>query len=756
LRCAAISLLCCLAIGGYAAPAAAPVAPKGTGNLVANGSFEVPGAGGLPSSWFPRIVQTPGNVAVANQFRGGHLSPYCLMLASKAAKVIYGAYSQPIDLPAGTQELLVSFYMRTERIPQPDAYVLLFKANFAEKEWQTPYVQSEDRAIPQSPGWSLVAWRFKIVPEAKQAVLAFRGMGDGAVYIDDVALRPYPQALACDVLAPGQVTSLSGERAISVQVKPTGAGAGQLTAALQLFWKGKTWTAWQQKFEAKSGETVVKGKYAFAFDQTCRGLLTVTGPGADEVYDAQAVRVPAMLDGHLTKPAFRGTVLRGVPCPRIEAAGMVNASDAIAGRTKVAARLAGSDRTATEGAGLERPTPGTWTASVDATNLLAGKYMMHVEATVDGKMCQMDLPVVVAPESDQQVGYDDTGTVWLNGKPRLPVGVYFAMAEEDLDKAKKAGYTFSVIPWQAASTATMDHAAKLGMKVLVHSRSFEFTFWEHATGKFGKHPGLMAWHLAGKPDADLNPPDTMIEVHNKLAELDPHHPIFTSLTMPSLMSEYAPGCDVVLVWTDPIPQSGPQAVGLLVDEARAAVAPRPVWAIIQTMGHAWSWERDLGKTGEGRPPTPEEHRCMRYLALVHGARGIIDYTYVMDASQRGENWMLTRDAPQLWTEITATNKEMAWIEPMVAGREWNPVELRVTQPVHVAYWKGKDFVLAMAVNTTGEKAACGFHMPPVAGAMLTDVLSGEKVVGTAGGDFGMQLEPYGVAVLAGRLAAAGK
>ncbi len=767
---AAISLVLCLTVGGYAAPAAttgaAPAKPvpgtpvgavvkSSTGNLLANGGFESPGAEGLPSSWYPdpHMAQQPEKVAVATQQRGGHMSPNCLMLACKASKVVYGAYSQPVDLPAGTQELIVSFYARTERIPQPNVSVLLYKTSFATKEWQTPYVQREDRAIPQSPGWSLMAWRFKIVPGCKQALLAFLGVGDGVMYVDDVSLRPYPQIADCKVLEAGQVTAMPNQRTMTLQLKPTGTGPATLTASLQLWTKTKTWTAWTQKFAA-SGEATVKGKYAWPYDQTAQGMLTITGPTADEVYDAQPVTVPALLEGVLTRPAFRGTLLRGVPCPTVEATGSVNAADDVAGRVKLSARLAGSDRVAAMGAGLERPTPGTWTTSIDATNLLMGKYTMQVTAELDGKTCQLDLPLLVSPESGQQVGYDATGTMWFNGRARLPLGIYFATSEEDLTKAKAAGYNFSVIPWQLASTVTMDYAASLGMKVLVHSRSYEDTFWEHATQKFADHPALLAWHLAGKPDAELNYPSTLIEVHDKIAQLDPHHAVVTSLTMPSLMSQYAPGCDIALVWTDPIPESGPETVGMLLDEAREAVAPRPVWAIIQTVGHAWSWDKTLPKTEAGRPPTPAEHRCMRYLSLVHGARGILDYAYVMDATQRGESWLLTRDAPELWAEITATNKAMAWIEPMIAGKEWHPLELNPTAPVHVAYWQGKDFVLAMAVNLTDQPQVGTFHLPPVTGSMLSDALTGEKVLGSTAGDYGVQLEPYGVATLAGRLAPA--
>jgi len=40
----------------------------------------------------------------------------------------------------------------------------------------------------------------------------------------------------------------------------------------------------------------------------------------------------------------------------------------------------------------------------------------------------------------------------------------------------------------------------------------------------------------------------------------------------------------------------------------------------------------------------------------------------------------------------------------------------------------------------------------VTGSMLSDALTGDKVVRKRDGDYGIQLEPYGVATLAGRLA----
>jgi hypothetical protein len=91
---------------------------------------------------------------------------------------------------------------------------------------------------------------------------------------------------------------------------------------------------------------------------------------------------------------------------------------------------------------------------------------------------------------------------------------------------------------------------------------------------------------------------------------------------------------------------------------------------------------------------------------------------------------------------------------MIAGRDWHPLELSPTAPVHVAYWQGKDSALVIAVNLTGERQVAAFHLPGVAGGILTDALTGDKVSGTSAGDYPVQLEPYGVATLAGRLAPA--
>lgn len=728
------------------------VAPRATGNLIYNGDMEATGAEGLPSGWFPRLQEAPEKTVAVRQTPSGHDSPRCLLLTSSANKVIYGAYCQPVDIPEGTRELIVSFYSRTKATPMADVYVLIYKDPFAEREWETPFIQAEDRAIPQSDGWSLMAWRFRLLPGAKQALVAFRATGAGNLYVDDVALRPYPQVVSCDVLFPGLVSGLPSQRTITLRLKAHGAPP-PLTASLALTSGRRSWVAWQQRVSLMPDEAAtVSGQYSLSFDESCRGVITVTGRAADEVYVAELVRVPALLDGRIRSPAFRSTLLRALPDRVIEAVGFINASENLAERVRLSAALAGTDRQAAQGAGLDRSSATAWRVAIDGEGLLSGKYELKVTASVDRKTFTLALPLSVAADVKKCVAYDHRGSLWVDGQPKLPVGIYYATTAEDLARAKAAGYNFSVIPWTLASTAVMDAAAGMGMKVMVHSRSLETSFWRHATDKFGQHPALLGWHLVGKPDAELTPPSVITETARIIANLDPFHPIATTLSMPSEMAEYVPALDLVLAWTDPIPQSGPETVGIIVDQAREAAGGKPVWALIQSVGHAWSWDRRLDKSGEGRLPTPAEHRCMRYLALVHGARGLLDYTFVLDAGQRGESFVITRDAPELWAAIARTNRELAAIEPFIARGDWHPVQLSVAEPVQAAYWTTEDFLLMVAVNTSAQPAVSALACAPVANAMLTDVFTGEKLLGTPDGQFGLQLDPYGVAVLAGRLA----
>jgi hypothetical protein len=94
--------------------------------------------------------------------------------------------------------------------------------------------------------------------------------------------------------------------------------------------------------------------------------------------------------------------------------------------------------------------------------------------------------------------------------------------------------------------------------------------------------------------------------------------------------------DIMGVDLYPAPRNPLTQVSDEAEIAKAAVAfHKPVWVVPQAFG--WyqytSTNTDRGHTPsaaelqEGRAPTYEESRCMTYLALTHGAKGLIYYCY---------------------------------------------------------------------------------------------------------------------------------
>jgi len=95
-----------------------------------------------------------------------------------------------------------------------------------------------------------------------------------------------------------------------------------------------------------------------------------------------------------------------------------------------------------------------------------------------------------------------------------------------------------------------------------------------------------------------------------------------------------------------------------IDEARKAVFDeKPVWAVVQAFD--WSacpYEGD--KREWGRNPTYEEERCLTYLSIIHGARGVFYYTF------KGGNYYI-KDYPKHWEEVKRVVQELNQIYPLL-------------------------------------------------------------------------------------------
>jgi hypothetical protein len=129
-------------------------------------------------------------------------------------------------------------------------------------------------------------------------------------------------------------------------------------------------------------------------------------------------------------------------------------------------------------------------------------------------------------------------------------------------------------------------------------------------------------------------------------------------------------------------------------EAARRVAPdKTLWAVLQAFWAAPMWPRN---------PTPEELRAMTYLALNHGARGIVYFSW-----KSGDRTLI--EHPGLWDEMKKLNGELRALQgPLLkrvrrprasrAARDVTPHPLTTQSEIDVSFRRFGEQWLLIAVN----------------------------------------------------------
>ncbi len=145
-----------------------------------------------------------------------------------------------------------------------------------------------------------------------------------------------------------------------------------------------------------------------------------------------------------------------------------------------------------------------------------------------------------------------------------------------------------------------------------------------------EHPGLWGWYLIDEPDLNGATPQAMRAAYETVHGAS-GRPITACLCTRATFAEYAPATDIIITDVDPVSTGSLFALVPHLEHALQVTHGRqPVWAAIQVHNndlHGIRWGGLEGIVTAPRRPTPEEVRCMTYLAIAHGACGIIFYAY---------------------------------------------------------------------------------------------------------------------------------
>jgi hypothetical protein len=521
-------------------------------------------------------------------------------------------------------EYVLAAWVKAEGSAQQGAALVLRWTNG--KGWVPEYTREYFRL--DGSNWQLIAVSATAPEGALNVVpiLQVRGStAPGRIWFDDVsladraglslavtqepALAELPDRWQC------QITVTNGGEAPMEAIAAVGAGGAARPTPTTL--------------RPKTPE-VIKAQYIATGSH--RVQYVVTSPDdPPTVYFASAIDVPAVLDAGIVSPRYRSTIYGQSEGRSLVVSAHARATDGLLGRLALRVRLLADEKVLAEQTHADLQREQVLTLPLPAG--LDGEYVVQAtllsgEAVVDETRLPFRCLATVTPHA--MIG--DWNELIVDGKPVFPIGFYSTLPE-DFKRFSQDGFN-TVLTYTSdveACARMAEQATEAGLNLIVSALqpAREKRDAEHvrsAAERLAGIPGLLGYYLCDEPTPSRvgQTPEDMRWLYQQAVKEDPGHLTCTVFCVPSEFGLYADTTDVYLV--DPYPTHRDREADLTmvarwVDAAREALRDRkPVWLVPQAFDHL------LGP-GTYRMPTVEEQRCMTYLGLVHGAKGVLWFVY---------------------------------------------------------------------------------------------------------------------------------
>ncbi len=368
------------------------------------------------------------------------------------------------------------------------------------------------------------------------------------------------------------------------------------------------------------------------------------------------------------------------------------------------------------------------------------------------------------------VSLRDDGMTLIDGKPFFPIGIYnvtkcdfngksYDAAFRDL---KAAGFNFAqtyATKRDAAFRDFMEAAGKYGFRLWIAgeggSNDDDLTRIARSLIPDRLNPAVLAWYV-GDDTAVYNTPDQLKERTGLVTAIAPH--LITAQADNVLGREgsrYRPFVRSTKAFMPEIypvrentKKDAEACVAWVIRDMKQCfadiraekAAPRTVWPIIQYFDGWKMWKRF---------PTPLELRAMSYAAIIHGAHGIVWYTYGGYADNHG-----VTSTPERWKTMSAFSGELNSLLPILQERasKLQPAVKILEGPAKDPFGNDSISVLAkdhggktyfFCVNSTLSKVRAELSVPDV--KRVRNLFSG-NLVKMANGSVVEDFEPYGVRV----------
>ena len=345
-----------------------------------------------------------------------------------------------------------------------------------------------------------------------------------------------------------------------------------------------------------------------------------------------------------------------------------------------------------------------------------------------------------------RVSFDDHGRMIVNGKAEFPMGIYTAIAPSRLasDPEKTLAMLddlqdspFDILVNYAGPEGTLaqkrkylDALAHRGLRELFSVKDY------YAKGVWGvspylkgrteeeavrqdikplkDHPAILGWYLSDE-ETDVA---AVARFHKWAKQEDPDHMTLSLVNLPwaHQISPFLDASDVLSIDNYPVGNGG-----VLTDVARhtdelvkVTKGVLPAWFVPQAYGGYMCRNdfRDITPEVQlppsdirtkGRAPTPREMRCMSYLAITHGATGLIYYYY--------KDIKMAYDSEARWAAVKNMGREIKSLSPILLAEDFNKGQIISDNPQ--IHWKAKQLegkTFLIAVNSTTDTQTVIFNL----------------------------------------------
>ena len=315
---------------------------------------------------------------------------------------------------------------------------------------------------------------------------------------------------------------------------------------------------------------------------------------------------------------------------------------------------------------------------------------------------------------------DERGRVVVNGKPFFPILLYSVPTDpESLRRIHDHGFNMVTV----AQSDEADAARAAGMYAAAHGRKIE------------KFDSILLAIGMDSPVLNLKPPllDNLRADLEKTRAQIPNRPVMHAIgywlnepagviagTLPPVekYEGVVQAIDVAAPYLYPVPYQPIRSVGEAVGRASlASGGKKPLIPILQI----FTW------TVNDRYPTAAELKCMVWLSLIHGARGIGYYSFNHVTGKKGVTF--AQEQPEVWASLKDVNAELAQLGPFLLDSAPDASvtlnERGAGVEMHAVSRDGSRLVLlanptdaAMEVTLTFSSTPDGFLKPIGAGAEI--------------------------------------